>query len=60
MYLHELVFEISKDERFKDKAIQFATAQIAYEIIHILTAKKYGEIFPKSIPDKSKFKLKIA
>ena len=62
IYLHEKVYEISKDDQFKDKAIKFATMNIAHEMIHMLTGKKYG-VTPsnnnKMTPDKPKFKVKV-
>jgi hypothetical protein len=61
--LHEKVFEMSNNEKFKDKAIQFATLNIAHEMIHVLTGKIYGLSASnnnKMSPDKPKFKVKLA
>jgi hypothetical protein len=62
IHLHFDVYEMSKNEQFKDKAIQFATLNIAHEMIHMLTGKIYGETPSnnyKMSPDKSKFKVKV-
>ena len=62
IHLHFEVYEMSKNEQFKDNAIQFATLNIAHEMIHMLTGKIYGETPSnnyKMSPDKPKFKVKV-